>query len=69
MGEDIAALIAIGDTPTTRVCGACGETKPLEAFYKDGKNSKGIIKYRRDCKDCYKATRVNAAAMKRRKAH
>ena len=45
------------DTDTERVCGTCGELKPLTAFYKDGKYSNGKDRYRRDCKDCYKMRR------------
>lgn len=50
-----------------RTCGTCGETKPLSAFYKDGKDKEGNVKYRRDCKDCYRITRLRARRMKRRK--
>lgn len=46
------------DTDTHRVCGSCGELKPVEAFYKDGKYPDGRIRYRRDCRDCYKKTRI-----------
>lgn len=46
------------DTDTHRVCGTCGELKPVEEFYKDGKDKNGKIKYRRDCKDCYKKARI-----------
>lgn len=55
------------DTETHRVCGTCNELKPVEDFYKDGKDSHGNIKYRRDCKECYKVTRIREAEMKRRK--
>jgi hypothetical protein len=30
----------------------------VQDFYKDGKDSKGNVKYRRDCRDCYKHTRM-----------
>ncbi len=53
------------DTETHRVCGTCGELKPVEEFYKDGKDNKGNIKYRRDCKECYKITRMREAEMKK----
>ena len=53
------------DTDSRRVCGCCGELKPVEEFYKDGKDNKGNIKYRRDCKECYKITRMRESAMKR----
>ena len=48
------------DTDTHRICGTCGERKPVEEFYKDGKDSKGKPRYRRDCKDCYKITRMKS---------
>ena len=49
------------DTDTHRVCGTCGELKPVSEFYKDGKDNYGNIRYRRDCKDCYKRQRINDA--------
>lgn len=55
------------DTETHRVCGTCNKLKPVEDFYKDGKDNHGNIKYRRDCKECYKVTRIREAEMKRRK--
>lgn len=51
--------IADLDTEYTRVCGTCGKSKNLSEFYKDGKDSKGNVKYRRDCKDCYKKARMS----------
>jgi hypothetical protein len=48
-----------------RTCGTCGETKPLSEFYKDGKDKEGNVKYRRDCKECYRITRLRARQMKR----
>ena len=54
------------DTDTHRVCGTCGELKPVDEFYKDGKDNHGNIKYRRDCKSCYKTTRIRESDMKRR---
>jgi len=47
-----------------RLCGTCGETKPLSEFYKDGKDKEGNVKYRRDCKECYRITRLRARQMK-----
>ena len=55
------------DTETHRVCGTCNELKPVEDFYKDGKDNHGNIKYRRDCKECYKVTRIRESEMKGRK--
>lgn len=52
------------DTETHRVCGACMKLKPVSEFYKDGKDSNGNTRYRRDCKGCYKKTRVVEARMK-----
>lgn len=55
------------DTETHRVCGTCGELKPVSEFYKDGLDSRGKVRYRRDCKDCYKKIRVAEAKMKNKK--
>lgn len=54
------------DTDTHRVCGTCGQLKPVNEFYKDGRDSKGNVRYRRDCRDCYKKTRVEDARRKER---
>ena len=51
-------FISERDTDTHRVCGTCGKTKPVEAFYKDGKYPNGKIRYRRDCRECYKKARM-----------
>lgn len=56
------------DTTTHRVCGTCGKLKPFKNFYKDGLDSNGNTRYRRDCKDCYKKTRIATADMKKPKA-
>ena len=56
--------IGAQDTDTHRVCGTCGKLKPVSEFYKDGKDSKGNIRYRRDCKFCYNKTRMDEAKMK-----
>lgn len=53
------------DTDTHRVCGTCGKLKPVEDFYKDGKDKNGNVKYRRDCRECYKKTRVMEAKNKK----
>lgn len=58
-------FVATKDTDTHRVCGTCGKLKPIEEFYKDGKDKHGKPKYRRDCKDCYKATRIREDNMKK----
>lgn len=39
---------------THKVCGQCGELKPISEFYKNGKGPSGKYRYRRDCKECYK---------------
>jgi transcriptional regulator NrdR family protein len=59
-------FVSSRDTDTHRVCGTCNQLKPLSAFYRDGKDSNGKIKYRRDCKDCYKRIRMYEAALKKR---
>lgn len=68
MLADIFATNFVGDkdTDTHRVCGTCGELKPVEAFYKDGKDSKGNVKYRRDCRECYKKTRIAEERLKKK---
>lgn len=59
-------FIADRDTDTHRVCGCCGERKPVECFYKDGKDHNGKVRYRRDCRDCYKQTRMMEARRKQK---
>lgn len=54
------------DTSTHRVCGTCGKLKPVEAFYKDGRDSSGKVRYRRDCRECYKNTRIKEQKLKER---
>ena len=54
------------DTDTHRVCGTCGELKPVSEFYKDGKDRNGNVRYRRDCKDCYKKTRIMEERLKKK---
>lgn len=61
-----AEYIGDQDTDTHRICGSCGELKPVEAFYKDGKDRDGKIRYRRDCRECYKKTRMMEARLKRK---
>ena len=59
-----AEYIGDQDTDTHRICGSCGELKPVDAFYKDGKDRDGKIRYRRDCRECYKKTRMMEARLK-----
>lgn len=67
--EQIFGIDYVGarDTDTHRVCGNCGELKPVEAFYKDGRYSNGKIHYRRDCRECYKRQRILESKMKEKK--
>lgn len=67
--EQIFGIDYVGarDTDTHRVCGSCGELKPVEAFYKDGKYSNGKTRYRRDCRECYKRQRILEAKMKEKR--
>ena len=58
-------FVATKDTDTHRVCGTCGQLKPVEEFYKDGHDRNGKPRYRRDCKECYKVTRIREAVMKK----
>lgn len=62
-----AEYIGARDTDTHRVCSCCGELKPVEEFYRDGKDSHGNIKYRRDCKECYKTQRYIESKRKKAK--
>lgn len=55
----------IPDTDTHRTCGSCGP-QPIEEFYKDGKDKDGNIKYRRDCKNCYRKARLNSRRNKKK---
>ena len=59
--------IGSADTEHTRTCGTCRVEKPVSEFYKDGKDSAGKIRYRRDCKECYVETRLQEAALKVKK--
>lgn len=63
----VPSYISDGDTDTHHVCSCCGELKPLSDFYKDGRTSDGKVKYRRDCIECYKKTRIMEARLKNRK--
>ena len=53
------------EKPGYRVCGNCNTEKPVEEFYKDGTDSKGNPKYRRDCKPCYRVTRLSSRKKKK----
>ena len=55
------------DTDTERVCGTCGKLLPVTDFFKDGKTPNGKIKYRRDCRECYRYTRLQNALLKDKK--
>lgn len=48
------------DKPGFRTCSNCQQEKPVDEFYKDGKDSQGNPKYRRDCKECYRVTRLKS---------
>lgn len=60
-------FVGASDTSTHRVCGICGKLKPFKEFYKDGQDKNGNARYRRDCKACYKKTRIATADMKKPK--
>lgn len=69
MNDPTIGYISDQDTETHRVCGTCEKLKPVSEFYRDGKDSNGKIRYRRDCKSCYKRTRIDEARMKGRKTN
>lgn len=54
------------EQPGKRICSTCEELKTVDNFYKDGHNSAGEPKYRRDCKDCYRVTRLKSRRGKRK---
>lgn len=62
-------LFVAEDADNYRICGTCNQSKPVEEFYKDGKDSNGKVRYRRDCKDCYKKTRIDEAKFKKGGKH
>lgn len=47
------------DSETHRTCSICGRRKPFSEFYKDGTDKDGNPRHRRDCKVCYKNTRIS----------
>jgi hypothetical protein len=57
--------IILLDTETTRECGICRKELPRTEFYSDGKNSDGSKKLRRDCKECYRITRLKTRRNKK----
>lgn len=66
--DEMIQYIGQDDNAERRTCGNCGKQKPIEAFYKDGKYRDGTTRYRRDCKECYKATRIMDARTKNRRS-
>ena len=54
------------DTENTRTCGTCGNQLDVSKFYKDGTDRDGKVKYRRDCKDCFRKTRLTERRNKRK---
>lgn len=57
----------IKDPEGTRTCGTCSVNKSVDAFYSDGKDSDGNRRYRRDCKECYRVTRLKSRKKSKRK--
>lgn len=55
------------DNDTHRTCGNCMTRKPVEEFYKDGTDKEGKPRYRRDCKECYRVTRLTSRHAKKNK--
>jgi hypothetical protein len=52
------------DNDGERTCGCCFKPKPIDQFYKDGTDSEGNPKFRRDCKECYRITRLSSRRAK-----
>lgn len=65
--EEVFDYVGNRDTDTHRVCGMCGELKPVQEFYRDGLDSHHNIRYRRDCKACYKKLRFEEAKRRKKK--
>lgn len=53
------------DTETHRTCSVCLKSKEFNEFYKDGKDINGVGKIRRDCKECYRKTRLSTRRSKK----
>ncbi|MNB67558.1 hypothetical protein D3C87_1016820 [compost metagenome] len=53
------------DKDGERTCGTCLQRLPVSKFYRDGKDSDGSDRYRRDCKDCYRKNRLMTRRAKR----
>lgn len=62
----MTATISTSEEVTTRECGTCGKVKDVSQFYKDGKDYEGKVRYRRDCKECYRVTRLSNRRVKAR---
>ena len=60
-----AIATVAADSETHRTCGTCEKRLSFADFYKDGTDSKGEPKYRRDCKLCYRKTRLSERRAKR----
>lgn len=58
-------FVGTNDTDTHRICGTCNQVKPVSEFYKDGVDKQGKSRYRRDCKECYKTSRMLEAQLKK----
>lgn len=48
-----------------KTCTVCNVEKEPGCFYKDGKNSKGEVKFRAECKECYRINRLLSRRMKK----
>ena len=65
INETFQPTTIIPDTDKTRTCGTCEKPLGIDKFYKDGTDKDGNPKYRRDCKDCYRRTRLTERRNKR----
>lgn len=65
INEMFAASGIQPDDETGRTCGTCAVHKPYTDFYKDGTDKDGNPKYRRDCKECYRKSRLNERHLKK----
>lgn len=69
---DISTIISQGqvqyslipDTADLRTCSSCNTQKPFAEFYSDGTDRHGVKRCRRDCKECYRITRLRSRRQK-----
>lgn len=64
--DDKPNLVKVRVGPASKRCTGCNQTKPLDEFYKDRRNSDGRYS---ECKDCIKQRRKQDAPKRRAAAN